>query len=233
LKFIKENFELVLGLVSSIIIVIIAVYWFENQNVSFAEPVITILEALVSAMVLVVAFNAIRDKYRKQPFSYYFNLYLRDIWKAYGDLLRLQGSRTMDVDLEDGKANHLQIAKDPNRLLADNNDDGEKATYVDFITFPDDLSQKSHIKIHIIYEKFKARADREEAKVEMVSRLIAAQLAYRINENFELFTAEATQFNQHAAIVDVRVNDDLDTEDEAKQLISLINYAIIFNLALD
>jgi len=230
-KLFKENLELMLGLVASIAVILLAISWL-IKDLGVAEPIITIFDTGISFAVLIVAYKAIRDKYRKKDFQSYLNEHIANIWKFYGRLVREKGGHDGIIELQDGEDNVLQIAVDTNEILSVS--ETEKASeYIDFISFPDELTTRSTIETYVHYKKFEARAMRENASTEMVARLVAAQIAYRINENFTLFSANATSYDDEKALVVIKINDDLDTEDEAKQFVDLINYIVIYYLALD
>lgn len=230
-ELIKEHWEAVVGAFATLLSIILALFWLITQN-EYLEPLMEILTAITAFLVFFISFKVIIKQSNIRTFSQEFNHQLEKFWIDFGALVKEKGEHDGNIDFLDNKRNVIEIAHDTNLVLKSDYPKLKNDMYFDLFEFPDELNFGSEIRYFVNTKLLSKRALIENTTEVQVARLIAAQIAYKVNETFLDFAAEATDFDETSAIVTIKLRRKMTSARDAKEIVDLFRYLLILQLAL-
>ncbi|MDR2976812.1 MAG: hypothetical protein LBV19_05810 [Streptococcaceae bacterium] len=228
----KEHWEILLGAIVTVITISLSLIWL-FANFQAAEPILEVTQALVTFLVFLVSFKAIMSRYDKNTFAQEFNIQMKKFWTEFGALIRESGEHDGVIDFTDSEANVLEISKDTNSILK-KDIPAQSADYYELVVIPDEFAEGSEIIYYVNSHHFEKRARVENTDPLQLARLVGASVAYKVNENYAShFAAESTDFDGHRAIVTIKLKKKMKSAADAKEIVYLLRYLIVLQLALD
>ena len=230
----KKYWELIVGGIVTIITIIVSISWLGLHFISsdLAEPIISITAALLAFLVFVVSFKAIMANSSRKTFEDTFNIEMKKLWVEFGALIREGGTHDGEVDFEDNMNNIILLSNNHNNILKKDVIDDENE-YHELIEFPDKFENGALVSFYVNKTNFETRANYEKIEPILLARLAAAQMAYKVNESYLDFSAESTEFDEEKAIISIECQKNFDKAEDAVEIVALLRYLIILQLALD
>lgn len=231
-ELLREQWEAIAGACATLLAIILALIWLITDK-HYLEPMIEITTAIMSFLVFLISFRAILSQSNYRTFSEEFNHQLEKFWTDFGALIKEKGQHDGIVEFFDNEDNVIEVARDSNLILRSKRPKSGDAGYLELIVFPDNLESGSEILYYVNAHFFKKRALLEKIPEAQIARLTAAQIAYKVNESFANFAAEATEYDELRAIVAIRLQHKMSTPKDAREVVGLFRYLILLQLALD